>query len=249
MAVATLAPDVQDAWRSSFLADLSDDATEALLVGASILEVPANTVFHTDYRDLESCRLLLMVEGLVSTVLRWDNERQATLRYARPGSVIGLPSTLLHCGGYRGELAHEHWRSLGGPHAAVVAYRDTQMLKLRGDVFMSLAEQDGAIALAAGYELLLFFSEAQRQLAEALFLPVRARVARHLLDLAVREGSTLTVHASQTQIANAVGSVREVISRTLLRLERAGLIARSGRTALHILEPALLHREASTWLE
>ena len=56
------------------------------------------------------------------------------------------------------------------------------------------------------------------------FAPVRQRVARHLLDLASerQHGATLFAPISQQQLAEAVGSVREVVVRVLRDLRAEG---------------------------
>jgi hypothetical protein len=79
------------------------------------------------------------------------------------------------------------------------------------------------------------------------------RVARHLLDLAsarVREqpasdhlgGRELTVQVSQQELADAVGTVREVVVRVLRELRRDGVV-RTERDRIVLLEPARLIQE------
>jgi CRP/FNR family transcriptional regulator len=64
------------------------------------------------------------------------------------------------------------------------------------------------------------------ELSGDVFGSVRQRVARHLLDLADRREATasLVARASQQELADAVGSVREVVARVLGELRRQGLI-------------------------
>ena len=75
------------------------------------------------------------------------------------------------------------------------------------------------------------------------FATVRQRVARHLLDLAVQggprreAGTGIVVHVTQTELANAVGTVREVVVRVLRELRRDGLV-RTERDQIVILDPA-----------
>ena len=69
-----------------------------------------------------------------------------------------------------------------------------------------------------------------------MFQPLRARVARHLLDLSVRESRGLVVHVTQDDLAHSVGSVREVIARALKSLDDDGLIERAPRT-IRLLDP------------
>jgi DNA-binding IscR family transcriptional regulator len=66
------------------------------------------------------------------------------------------------------------------------------------------------------------------------FQPVRARIAHHLLALTERRKSnTQSVH--QAELAAAVGSVREVVGRTLGTLREAGLVevCQAGITAVN----------------
>jgi DNA-binding IclR family transcriptional regulator len=77
-----------------------------------------------------------------------------------------------------------------------------------------------------------------------MLLPVRARVAGHLLDLAERCGSELLVTAKPRRLAAASGSVREVVSRILRDLEREGVLKRDGSDRLRLVDTAALHRIA-----
>jgi CRP/FNR family transcriptional regulator, cyclic AMP receptor protein len=85
------------------------------------------------------------------------------------------------------------------------------------------------------------------------FATVRQRVARHLLDLALprvgdapasghRAGQKLIVQVSQQDLANAVGTVREVVVRVLRELRQDGLV-RTERDRIVLLEPARLIQE------
>jgi CRP/FNR family transcriptional regulator len=77
-----------------------------------------------------------------------------------------------------------------------------------------------------------------------VFLSVRQRVARHLLDLAVQEQPAgLVVHASHQDIADAIGSVREVVSRVIRELRTEGLVTRSGDTIVLPNPAGLVERQ------
>jgi CRP/FNR family transcriptional regulator len=60
-------------------------------------------------------------------------------------------------------------------------------------------------------------------------MSVRERIGRHLLDLATehQEGDRLLARVSQQDLADAVASVRTVVSRTLQEMRREGLIETS----------------------
>jgi CRP/FNR family transcriptional regulator, cyclic AMP receptor protein len=71
------------------------------------------------------------------------------------------------------------------------------------------------------------------------------RVAYHLLELCTRQGEDLVVHATQDELARAVGSVREVVARTLKAFAQEGVIER-GSQVIRLLDPARLHGIASS---
>jgi CRP-like cAMP-binding protein len=85
---------------------------------------------------------------------------------------------------------------------------------------------------------------AQQALASSILLPVRSRVASHLLDLAERRDGELIVCATSGRLAAATGSVREVVSRALRELEAIGLLRRTGDYIV-LVDAAGLHRVAA----
>jgi CRP/FNR family transcriptional regulator len=81
------------------------------------------------------------------------------------------------------------------------------------------------------------------------FTTVRERIARHLLDLAAQESRTaagthkvLTVAVSQRQLADSVGTVREVVVRVLRDLRGAGVIG-THPDHIDILDPVRLSQQ------
>lgn len=78
------------------------------------------------------------------------------------------------------------------------------------------------------------------ELARNTFFPVRARIARHLLDLSASQqhGRDLQARVTQQELADAVGSVREVVIRALARLREEGVVRTGGTSCL-----SLTHRD------
>jgi CRP/FNR family transcriptional regulator, cyclic AMP receptor protein len=107
----------------------------------------------------------------------------------------------------------------------------------------------GALIGAAVSERVLSFVW---ELSGSAFATVRQRVARHLLDLAServrgpaaeqRSGSELVVKVSQRELAEAVGTAREVVVRVLRELRQEGVV-RTGRDQIVIADPARLIQE------
>ena len=86
------------------------------------------------------------------------------------------------------------------------------------------------MAYALSQELSRRLDETLQQIAINAFGSVRQRVASQLLELATtkdRSDGRLSAHLSQQELADAVGSVREVVSRALRDLRAAGIVATS----------------------
>ena len=93
-----------------------------------------------------------------------------------------------------------------------------------------------------------------QQTAINAFGSVKQRVATHLLDLASaqqRPVGRLVARVSQQELADAVGSVREVVARALRDFRLAGLVATAPDSVL-VLDPTRIHEEswatAAEWL-
>ena len=83
------------------------------------------------------------------------------------------------------------------------------------------------------------------QTAVNAFGSVRQRVAAHLLDLASAQQQPrgrLVARVSQQELADAAGSVREVVARALRDLRVAGIVA-TAADSIVILDPAQLYAE------
>lgn len=211
--------------RSGFLSALPAQAVETLLAGSIRMDVPAGSLI---YRGDESPRVFVVVDGLVRVFLSSPEGRQVTVRYARPGDVAGLALVL-------GGPAPESIQAMTG--ASVVAFRVATLRQLIGS--------DPLVARSCAEELTRQLYEALGNLSEQAFAAVRQRLARHLLDLAaIDDRSRLVVRATQQDLADAVASVREVVTRNLHELQDEGLIE-IARDEIVLLDPEQLAEEVS----
>ena len=124
-------------------------------------------------------------------------------------------------------------------HAQAVT--DARVLTTQPSVLLALAEQDPRVGLWMASESAARVDGLLQELAMNAFWPVLRRLARHLLDLAANEqqGRVLLVRASQQELADAVGTVREVVARTLGTLRSDGYIE-TGPSGIRLLDPAAL---------
>jgi CRP/FNR family transcriptional regulator len=172
--------------------------------------------------------VIVVLHGLLRTYLSSPDGRQVTIRYTRNGEVVGLALVL------------------GGPAPITIqALTSASVVALRLDVLRSLLETDPAVARACAEELARQLFRAFDEIADQAFLSVRQRVARQLLDLAVHtDDGTLVARVSQQELADAIASGREVVSRALHELGQAGLVSPT-RSGIVVRDPVGLSDETS----
>jgi CRP/FNR family transcriptional regulator len=124
------------------------------------------------------------------------------------------------------------------------ALLDAELLKLSPDVVSRLAERDVRVARAFLRELSERAWSFIHEISGSAFSTVRQRVARHLLDLASEHGSDgggreLVVAVTQQELADTVGTVREVVVRVLRELRQEGVV-RTERDRMVLIDPARL---------
>ena len=223
---------VAAALAASSLAGVPAPAIRGLLTQARLVTVPAGSLTHREGETSE--HLELVVDGLVRVFVTAPDGRSLTVRYARRGALIGVVS-----------LYAEGFRLPAGVQAVV----DATLLRLSPDVVRRAAATDVRVAQALMHELADRALSFLHEIPDGVFTTVRQRVARHLLDLASHEvrasrgtSRTLMVHVSQREIAEAVGTVREVVVRVLRDLREKGIIS-THRDHIDILDPIRLSRE------
>lgn len=214
--------------RGGFLFALPADAAESLLAEAIRMDVPAGALI---YRDDERPRVFVVLHGLVRVFLSSPEGRQVTVRYAREGDVAGLALVI------------------GGPAPmSIAAMTSASVVAFRAATLRSLIAADAGVASACAEELTRQLYAALADLSEQAFATVRQRLVRQLLGLATGGGhGRLVVHASQQELADAVASVREVVTRNLHQLADDGLVE-IGRDEIVLLDPGRLAVEvAEPW--
>ena len=225
MLCAMTSPDVHSAAARSFLAGLPRGLVDRLLATGTCVDVPSGT---TVYRPGDDPRAFLVVHGLLRVFMSSPEGRHVTVRYTRVGDMLGIPVLV------------------GGPvDVGVSTLADSRLFRIDAPLLITTARRDPAVAWALAEEVNRRLYENLRQTAVNAFGTVRQRVAVHLLDLAAarqRPGAEPVARTSQQELADAVGSVREVVARVLRDFRVAGLVAIASEGIL-ILDPAALHEE------
>jgi len=193
-----------------------------------IVEFPAG---HTVYAEADAEQLAVVLLGLLRVYMHAGDGRQVTVRYVRAGDLLGVPALI------------------AGP-APVFVQAVTSGAAFFFDVagVRRAALVDASLAWALAEESVRRLYDILEELAGNTFASVRQRVARHLLDLAASRseaGRTLMALVNQQDLANGVGSVREVVSRVLAELRAEGLV-RTSPGRVEILDPVRMSRELWT---
>ena len=214
---------VDDAVARSFLADLPAELLARLRSDGERADYPAGT---TVYRAGDPPQAALVVRGLIRVFLSSTEGRQVTVRYARPGDVLGVAVLV------------------GGPVGTTVqTVEPSSVFRISARTLTAAARHDPRVCWAIAEELDRRLYDVLEQTAVNAFGSVRQRIAAHLLDLASDGQSALgrlEAHVSQQELADATGSVREVVARALRDLRTAGIVATSAEGVV-ILDPARLH--------
>jgi CRP/FNR family transcriptional regulator, cyclic AMP receptor protein len=209
----------------TFLAQLPDDLVNEILATGRHVDVPAGSMLkHSRVRP----GLAIVVDGLVRSYLRSSPGRQVTVRYSRPGDTLGLVQVM------RGKL------DVNAQAVTRVALWALSPRRLR-----ERALQSAALAMAIAEDCAARVADAVEELTSVAFGTVRQRVARHLLDLAIADGHARGLVAAVTpqELADATGSVREVVARVLKELDAARVTRRS-LEGIAILDAARLDADA-----
>lgn len=158
--------------------------------------------------DEASDRIGIVADGMVRAYLSSSDGRRLTVRYARPGAIVGSITA-------------------NGTALGVQAMSDATMLELSMGTLQQAMLDDGRVGLLLIAEVGLRLRDTYTTLASNTFGSMRERVARHILDLAIDEpdGAGMTAAITQQGLADSVGTVREVVARVLRAFREEGLIA------------------------
>jgi CRP/FNR family transcriptional regulator, cyclic AMP receptor protein len=216
---------LREAVRHSFLATLPEDALEHLTVDAVRLDIPAGS---TLYREGDRPGVALVAEGLLRVYLTSAYGRQVTIRYARAGSVLGVPV------------------AVAGPvDTSVQALTPVTLFVLNVATVRALGQTDPRVAWALAEEVARRLYEVLDAFTGNAFGSVRQRLARHLLDLAAehQHDAALVAPVNQQELADAAGTVREVVTRVLREMRDSGLVD-TVKQGVVLSDPAGLQRLA-----
>ncbi len=214
---------LDDGLAPGFLTALPPEAAERLLTDAVRIDVPAGVLV---YRSDERPRVIVVVNGVLRVFLRSPDGRQVAIGYVHSGEVAGLVLVL------------------GGPGPiSIESVTAASVVALRVETLRVLLATDPGVGHACAEAFTRQLQELFADLSGQAFLTVRQRIILRLLNLASGGDRPYpVVQVSHEELAEAVGSVREVVTRTLGQLRLDGLIETS-KSGIGLLDVVRLSRE------
>lgn len=205
---------------------VGDAVLERLVPESRLQNVPAGqTVFDQgdDSRDV-----IFLLAGSLAAVY-WSTEgREVVFTRFRTGSCLGELSAI-----------DDQPRSL-----AIYATTDAQLLRFEQRVFLMLLDTVPLIRQRVLRDLVARVRGLTNKHLEHSTLSIEQRLCSYLTRMAIekgklRPGEVIAPAPTHAEIAGTIGANREVVSRTISRLVRRGVI-KSGRQRIEIVDPARL---------
>ncbi len=218
---ADLPPSAQLEALYPVLKALPDAARQRLAGDAQLIRLPAGSQVFDEHQACPGFPFVL--KGGIRVVKAAPNGRELPLYRVTPGESCIITSSCL--------LGHTDYNARG------VTEADTELLLLPRETFDALLVHEPF----RGFVFQLFserIGDLMQLVEEVAFRKLDQRLAALLL------GKGRVLRATHQQLADELGSVREIVSRLLKGFAAQGLVA-LGREQIEILDPAGLRRLAS----
>jgi CRP-like cAMP-binding protein len=180
---------------------------DALLADSDIVHVPAGEPI---YAAGHAPPVVAILSGRARVYVVAADGQQFTFRYASGGEVIGPGPRL-------GGLTTSTAEALTDTEAAIISL----------DRVRQLALEHPTLSWDFAEDMARWAGNVVRTVAEAARLPMTARVARHLLEISAPTPHGTGAAVTHQRLADSVGSAREVVTRALGALRRAGVVETS----------------------
>jgi CRP/FNR family transcriptional regulator len=203
------------------LAELPPGLAARIVAEAHTMTVPAGTVVFDEHQACQG--FPFVIKGDIRVVKPAANGRELPLYRVLPGESCIITSSCL--------LGHSDYNARG------IAEGETTLALMPRPLF------DQLLAEPAFRDFVFhLFSERIAELMQVIEEVAFRRLDQRLAGLLLGKGKL--VHATHQQLADELGSVREMISRLLKGFAEQGLV-RLSREQVEILDPAGLRRVAN----
>lgn len=203
------------------LCQLPAEKRQRLLDAARPMTVAAGTVLFDEHQPCHGFPLVL--SGVIRVVKLAANGRELPLYKVMPGESCIITSSCL--------LGHHDYNARG------IAAQETVLALMPRALFEELLAEP-----AFRNFVFALFSERIAELMQLVEEVAFRKLDQRLANLLLGRGRVL--HVTHQQLADELGSVREIVSRLLKGFAEQGLV-RLGREQIEILDPVGLRRLAA----
>jgi len=222
--------------RITLFSDLEKDQIDALAQVAKSRVYPKGSIIIYE-GDTGDALLYLIIEGRAKVTLISDEGREIILATLKTGDFFGEMSLLD-----------------GAPRSAtIVAMEDTRLLVLYREDFLAKLVEHPSVSMKIFQALTARLRAANHKIGSLALLDVYGRVANTIYQMAKTEGRRLGNNRlcfsrpTQQEIANMVGTSREVVQRVMKDLGQRGYITVAGKEI--IVHEADLAEEGTFWVQ
>jgi len=187
--------------------DWDSKDVEELLINASAVNVPADTIILKP--DTVCGGYIVLLEGTVRVYQNASDGREITLYRTEPGGVCIMSLNSL--------LKNKRFNAVARAETPIRA------ISLTRRQFLDLLSKDEAFATRVLTSITDHFSKTLVLMEELVFSRLESRLACLLGSLFEANGG-VAIKATHQELANELGSTREVVSRILKNLEQQGCI-------------------------
>ncbi len=165
--------------------------------------------------------VFLLAQGVLRIYALNPEGKEATLYRLRPGEVCLLSLNAAFTNGHY-------------PANVTVETGEAEIVRIPGGLLRELFRSEPGVQELVLNSLTAVVGELLVRLDEVLMSPLKVRLRGHLERLADAQGRVVATHQA---LADGLGVTRESVSRELLRLKAAGVVA-TGRGSVTLLRPA-----------
>ena len=216
-----------------FFDGIGDEAVEDLVEMAVCHEYPKNNILF--YQGDAAGTVYMVVSGRVKITLMNEEGKEVIVSSVGPGGLFGVISALD-----------------GSPRPAnAITAEPSRLAKFDDEAFLSWLDRERTMQRVLLSEMGQRVRQAYARIGEHALMGVKERLLSALLDIADREGepepgeeTIVFTRPTHQELANRIGSSREVVSRQLKELLESDLLQAEGRV-IRISEADLILREDS----
>ncbi len=209
----------------------AEEGLDSLCRMARCHDYPRGNILH--YRGDTDDAIYVVIRGKVKIVLTSEEGREVVIDLLRPGDLLGLVAAA----------------SRDSHPAHAITATESRLAKFKRDTFLSWVESQGLMVDLIWRQLAQRVRHAYNRIGEHVLLDVKARLMLTLLEIAEYEGEPASEGAeivftrpTHRELAERIGSSREVVTRLLSELLESDMLNAEGRI-IRVPYSALILRE------